>query len=107
MSRYCGTDLGAADPARAGDEDLSCAVVRVPPVAVTSPPDTRTEVERRCAQTVAAHDALASLDDLAADLGTDPDVTEHFRAEYENHLRVLAAVPHAEDDADLEDAATT
>ena len=53
--------------------------------------DTSVDDERRLAATLAAEEALAALPKTASDLGTDPDVVERTRLEYEEHLGVLAA----------------
>jgi CPA1 family monovalent cation:H+ antiporter len=53
------------------------------------PRDTSVEEELRLAQTEATIAALAALPDVAAELGTDPDVVERTRREYEEHLHVV------------------
>ncbi|MFG1993836.1 Na+/H+ antiporter [Actinoplanes sp. NPDC048988] len=53
------------------------------------PDDTSVERERRLADTTAMREALAVLPELAAELNTDPQVTDELRHEYERHLRVL------------------
>jgi CPA1 family monovalent cation:H+ antiporter len=53
------------------------------------PRDTSVEEESRLAQTEATGAALAALPDVAAELGTDPDVVERTRREYEEHLHVV------------------
>jgi monovalent cation/hydrogen antiporter len=58
------------------------------------PRDTSVETERHLAETLATEEALAAIPQLAAGLGTDPDITGRVRREYEKHLRVL----HASDD---------
>jgi len=55
------------------------------------PRDTSVEEERRLADTLATEEALAAIPRLAADLGTDPEVVERLRHEYEKHLRVVRA----------------
>jgi CPA1 family monovalent cation:H+ antiporter len=65
------------------------------------PRDTAVEQERHLAQTLATEEALAAIPQLAADLGTDPEVADRLRREYEKHLRVLRA---GEDGADDEPA---
>jgi monovalent cation/hydrogen antiporter len=65
------------------------------------PRDTSVEAEQHLAETTAAEDALAVLPRLAAQLGTDPEITERLRLEYANHLRVL----HAGDDGATDEAA--
>ena len=62
------------------------------------PQDTSVDEERRLAATLAAEEALAALPKTAADLGTDPDVVERTRLEYEEHLGVLAADGDDEDE---------
>ncbi|MFD9514924.1 Na+/H+ antiporter [Streptomyces mirabilis] len=61
------------------------------------PHDTSAEEERSLAETAAAEEALRALPDVAAGLGTAPEVAEWTRREYESHLRVVRA-----DDADAE-----
>ena len=53
------------------------------------PRDTSVEEESRLAQTEATGAALAALPEVAAELGTDPDVVERTRREYEEHLHVI------------------
>ncbi len=55
------------------------------------PADTLPEQERRFAETRATELALAELPAIADELGTDPDVAERLRNDYEEHLRALAA----------------
>ncbi|MDT0322105.1 Na+/H+ antiporter [Streptomyces millisiae] len=55
------------------------------------PRDTSVEDERHLAQTVATEEALDALDEVAAELGTDPEVVRRLREEYEAHLLVLRA----------------
>jgi monovalent cation/hydrogen antiporter len=55
------------------------------------PRDTSVEQERHLAETVATEEALAAIPLLADDLGTDLEVTDRLRREYEKHLRVLRA----------------
>jgi monovalent cation/hydrogen antiporter len=62
------------------------------------PQDTSVDEERRLAATLAAEEALAALPKTAAELGTDPDVVERTRLEYEEHLGVLAADGEDEDE---------
>jgi CPA1 family monovalent cation:H+ antiporter len=62
------------------------------------PEDTSVGEERRLAATLAAEEALAALPKTAAELGTDPDVVERTRLEYEEHLGVLAADGEDEDE---------
>jgi len=62
------------------------------------PRDTSVEQERHLAETLATEEAIAAIPQLAADLGTDPEVTGRLRREYEKHLRVLCA-----NDADVDD----
>ncbi|MFF3851296.1 Na+/H+ antiporter [Streptomyces sp. NPDC002328] len=61
------------------------------------PHDTSAEEERSLAETTAAEEALKALPDVAADLGTAPEVTEWTRHEYETHLRVVRAGDDSED----------
>nr|WP_216377809.1 hypothetical protein [Streptomyces asoensis] len=60
------------------------------------PHDTSAEEERSLAETTAAEEALKALPDVAADLGTAPEVAEWTRREYETRLRVV----RADDDSD-------
>jgi Na+/H+ antiporter len=53
------------------------------------PRDTSVEEELRLAQTEATLAALAALPEVAAELGTDPDVVDRTRREYEEHLHVV------------------
>jgi len=53
--------------------------------------------ELRLAQTEATEAALAALPEVAAELGTDPEVVERTRREYEEHLHLTHT---DEDDAD-------
>ena len=58
------------------------------------PHDTSAQAERHLAETLATEEALAAIPQIAAGLGTDPDIAGRVRREYEKHLRVL----HASDD---------
>lgn len=60
------------------------------------PRDTAVARERRLADTLAAEDAFAALPHIAAQLGTDPDVVDRMRREYQQHLRIR----HANDSDD-------
>ncbi|WP_448640165.1 Na+/H+ antiporter [Geodermatophilus sp. URMC 63] len=55
------------------------------------PRDTSVDQERHLAETLATEEALAAIPQMAADLGTDPDVVDRTLAEYEEHLRVVQA----------------
>jgi Na+/H+ antiporter len=55
------------------------------------PADTAVEEERHLAETVATEEALAAMDDIAAERGIDPRVVDRMRTEYEKHLNVLRA----------------
>jgi Na+/H+ antiporter len=55
------------------------------------PRDSSVEQERRLAETRATEEALAALPQVATDLGTDPEVVERTRREYEEHLQVVRA----------------
>src|SRR4051794_37916063 len=61
------------------------------------PRDTMVAEELRLAQTEATEAALAALPQVAAELGTDPEVVERTRREYEEHLHLTHT---DEDDAD-------
>jgi monovalent cation/hydrogen antiporter len=65
------------------------------------PEDTGVARERRLAETRANEAALDQLPQVAAQLGTDPDVAQRLRREYEEHLRVLQASGHERDDSVL------
>lgn len=56
---------------------------------------------RHLAETLATEEALAVLPHLATELGTDQDVVERLRDEYEEHLRVLHAGAGAVDEPAL------
>jgi monovalent cation/hydrogen antiporter len=58
------------------------------------PRDTSAEAERHLADILATEEARAAIPQVAAELGTDPDIAERVRRETEKHLRVL----HASDD---------
>lgn len=62
------------------------------------PRDTALVEERRLAETTATEEALAALPQLAAELGTEPDVVERLRSEYSEHLQAVAADPAVDDD---------
>ncbi|MFD9653972.1 cation:proton antiporter domain-containing protein [Streptomyces mirabilis] len=59
------------------------------------PRDTHAERELALARTTASEAALDALPTVASDLGTDPEVTERLRAEYETHLNTLRAAERA------------
>jgi CPA1 family monovalent cation:H+ antiporter len=63
----------------------------LPPVVrwARLPRDTSVEEERRLAETLATEAALAALQEVAATLGTDPEVVERTRREYEEHLHLV------------------
>ncbi|MCH0556796.1 Na+/H+ antiporter [Streptomyces sp. MUM 16J] len=65
----------------------------LPPVARWShlPHDTEADRELALARTTASETALDALPTVAARLGTDPEVSEWLRAEYETHLDTLRA----------------
>jgi CPA1 family monovalent cation:H+ antiporter len=54
---------------------------------------------RRLAETLATEDALAALPQLAVNLGTDPQVVDRLRLEFEQHLHVLHANGEADDES--------
>ena len=62
------------------------------------PEDTSVDEERRLAATLATEEALAALPSVADELGTDADVVERTRREYEEHLGVLGAAEEDEDE---------
>jgi Na+/H+ antiporter len=55
------------------------------------PQDTAVEEERHLAERVATEEAFAAMPRLATELGTDPEVVERMRREYEEHLRLMHA----------------
>jgi NhaP-type Na+/H+ or K+/H+ antiporter len=62
------------------------------------PRDGSVEEERRLAETRATEAALAALPEVAAELGTDPEVVDRTRREYEEHLEVVRADGAQNDD---------
>jgi CPA1 family monovalent cation:H+ antiporter len=62
------------------------------------PRDTSAENERHYAEILASEQALSAMPKLAAELGTDPEVTSRLRREYEKHLRLLRANDAGADD---------
>jgi CPA1 family monovalent cation:H+ antiporter len=62
------------------------------------PHDRSVDTERHYAEILAAEQALSAMPKLAAELGTDAEVTGRLRREYEKHLRLLRA-----DDAGADD----
>jgi Na+/H+ antiporter len=62
------------------------------------PPDTSAEAERHLAETLATEEALAAMPQLAATLGTDPEIADRVRREYGKHLRLLHATDDGADD---------
>ncbi len=55
------------------------------------PSDTAVETERQLADTRATEEALDAMPRLAAELGSDPDVVDRMRREFEKHLELLRA----------------
>lgn len=55
------------------------------------PRDTSLEEERFLAETAATEEGLKAMPEIAADLGTAPEVAERLRQEYETHLLVVRA----------------
>jgi CPA1 family monovalent cation:H+ antiporter len=55
------------------------------------PPDTAPEDERHLAELLSTREALGSVQEVAARLGTDQAVVDRTVAEYEEHLRVVEA----------------
>ena len=62
------------------------------------PRDTSVEQERHLAETLATEEALAAIPQLATELGTDAEIVDRLRREYEKHLRVLHAGEDGADD---------
>ena len=62
------------------------------------PRDAALREELHLADTLATESALKALPDLAAQLGTDPDVTERLRGEYEEHLVTVQARERGDDE---------
>jgi monovalent cation/hydrogen antiporter len=79
----------------------------LPPVVrwANLPEDTVIESERRMADRTAAEEALAALPDIAATLGTAPEITEMTRREYEKRIRVSSAGDPDDDSGDIDDDA--
>ncbi|MFI9103265.1 Na+/H+ antiporter [Streptomyces fildesensis] len=69
------------------------------------PPDTTVDSERRLAEIAATREALAALDGLATTIGAEVETADRLREEYEQHLRVLTAIPALDDDPDDQVAA--
>ncbi|WP_106401228.1 Na+/H+ antiporter [Actinocorallia populi] len=63
------------------------------------PHDTSVAAERHLAETLAVEEALTAMPWIAQDLGTDPEVLERLRREYETHLLILRSTD-ADSDAD-------
>jgi CPA1 family monovalent cation:H+ antiporter len=55
------------------------------------PPDTSVDAEHNLAETTAVEEAIKAMPQLAADLGTQPKITEWLRQEYEAHLASVRA----------------
>lgn len=55
------------------------------------PHDTSVEEERFLAETTATEQRLKALPEIAADLGSAPEVVERLRQEYETRLMVVRA----------------
>jgi Na+/H+ antiporter len=64
------------------------------------PPDDTVERERHMAQIASTEQALQALPHLAAELGTDLEVTDRLRREYTEHLDILKADGDANADPD-------
>jgi NhaP-type Na+/H+ or K+/H+ antiporter len=64
------------------------------------PSDDRDQTERQLAEQVSTEEALAALDDVSAELGTEPAAAERLRTEYEEHLNLLRARYSDSDDPD-------
>jgi CPA1 family monovalent cation:H+ antiporter len=62
------------------------------------PRDTSVEQERHLAETLATEEALAEIPRLGTELGTDGEIVDRLRREYEKHLRVLHAGDDGADD---------
>lgn len=77
---------------------LVVQALALPPVARRArlPHDPTAERELALARTTASEAALAALPTVAADLGTDLEVAERLRAEYETHLTTLRATDTAD-----------
>ncbi|MEU3616463.1 cation:proton antiporter [Streptomyces sp. NPDC006872] len=60
------------------------------------PRDTDADREPALARTAASEAALDALPTVAAELGTDPEVTERLRTEYATHLNTLRAAATAD-----------
>ncbi|GAA2136283.1 Na+/H+ antiporter [Glycomyces algeriensis] len=55
------------------------------------PRDTSVDEERSLAETLATEEAMAALPEIAADLGSDPEVVDWARQEYEANLAAVRA----------------
>jgi len=79
----------------------------LPPVVrwANLPEDNVIESESRMANRTAAEEALAALPDIAATLGTAPEITEMTRHEYEKRIRVSRAGDPDDDSTDVDDDA--
>jgi monovalent cation/hydrogen antiporter len=64
------------------------------------PSDEAVQTERQLAEQVSTEEALAALDQVAAELGTDSAAAERLRSEYESHLNLLRARYSDTDDPD-------
>jgi len=62
------------------------------------PRDTSVEQERHLAETLATEEALDAIPGLGTELGTDAEIVNRLRREYEKHLRVLHAGDDGADD---------
>ncbi|RHA43108.1 Na+/H+ antiporter [Cellulomonas rhizosphaerae] len=64
------------------------------------PADDRIAGERQLADESATQEALAAMDDVAEQLGTDREVVDRLREEYDEHLRVLRARSSDDEETD-------
>ncbi|MEU3620491.1 Na+/H+ antiporter [Streptomyces sp. NPDC006872] len=62
------------------------------------PRDTAVDEERLLAESTATEEAYEALPRIAAGLGTDPEITERIRREYETHLQATSAGESESDD---------
>jgi CPA1 family monovalent cation:H+ antiporter len=80
----------------------------LPPIVrwANLPEDTAIESERRLASRTASEEAMAAMPEIAATLGTSPEVIDMARREYEKRLKVsrVGGPGAAEDEEDSEDS---
>lgn len=80
----------------AGDSAMGIAYCQV---KLVGEEDSNEVITDSSTETLAAEEALAAMPQIAAELGTDPDVVDRLHGEYEEYLQVLR-VNEARADAD-------